>query len=176
MINIDCLVDALKNRRLTDVFVTGYIDEKEGVKHFHPMFEDVYFEFESVLLKVSSIDQYWNLKINLVNNIHGEIEIDEDDEFCVGSIRHLLLNNPDGDNYLMALTVFVDGESQLDGGIVKRAAFQIGNQMGNRPSGIVFIDPENPYGIQLGGQPELLAWRENNLGEDRCAERIYSVN
>ena len=145
----------LRGKQLTDVLAAGYLDEQAGVRRFHPMFENLYLEFEDVLLKVSAVGQYWNVALQSVGSIECEFDLDEDDEFCTASIRHQALHDPDGSHYLASWRAFL----RPDGGIARLVLYFDGGSPGTA-SELLFIDPENTHGLRLGGQCDLDRWLE----------------
>src|SRR5262245_14182427 len=157
MNNVNEVVRAMMGKKLVDVIVAGYVDHENGIARFHPLFDNVYFEFDDgPLVQLSSIDQFWNLRLKLVDEIRSEIAIDEDDEFCAGSIRHLTLRHPDADSVLRSLTLVVD--SSDPGLATKCAVFEFHDPTGAAID-TVFVDPQHTYGLRFAGDAEWTEWR-----------------
>lgn len=175
MSKITDIIEVFRSKRLSNLLVPGFVDEFGAVKRFHPMLENVYFEFDDQLLRCSSIDQYWNLQLELVKEISCEFEIDEDDEFCISSISELVLKYPYGQNYVIGLRVFLSEESRLDEGIVKCAGFEIQCPESERTGDdSIFLDPQNPFGIQIDKKDLELEWRRMNVGSG-YQERFWEI-
>ena len=81
----------------------------------------------------------------------------------------------EGDSILRTITVFINADSQLDRGIVKRALLYTDNELETEESKLLFIDPENIFGIKLGSQREYDLWKKSNVGERQCKELSFKL-
>lgn len=146
----------LRHRKLTDMLVAGFVDETNSIRRFHPMFEDVYFDFDGLLLRASSVGQYSQLRLSLVDRIECNFDIEEDDEFCVCPLD-FVLKYPEGDYFLAEAKFFADPESTSRGTSLQSAALRFECRGVETLTETIFIDPAHIFGIKLGGEVELAA-------------------
>jgi hypothetical protein len=170
MTDINIVTNLLKDRKLTNIFVSGYLDKCKSTTYFHPMLRFLYLQFEDIILEVSSVDQYWNVEIAVVDHIKCKFEIDEDDEFCISSIYQMVVNYPDWENMFDELQVFAGDDSRLDKGVVRRVALRLKCRGSDNMTDTIFIDPQNTFGIKLGGEIELGNWKAENLLDNSGAD------
>lgn len=161
MMDIDSLAKRLCDRPLTNILVAGYIDESESMKHFHPMFDDIYFDFTGVLLRASSIDQFWHLGLDLVERVECRFQIEEGDDFGVCPLD-FVLQDPAGSNRLKQIIVFRESNIDATPGKTICAALTLHSGGTATAFDTLFLDPRNEYGIRLGTQAALIEWRRAN--------------
>lgn len=173
MTDIDAIAARLLGRQLTDILVTGYIDGPEPTRRFHPMFDDVYFDFDGLLLRASATDQFWYVELDLVDQIECRFQIEEDDEFCVGPLD-FVLRHPAGPYHLRQIITFM--APGMDASSRKAVSAALVLEFGGTAAAtdILFLDPRNDFGIQLGTHGMLAEWRRANAASGSPAvERVY---
>lgn len=172
MIKIGTIINLLQSHSLTDMLIVGYIDSDSDntIKRFNPIQEDIYLEFGHSLLRCSSVNQYDQLRMRVVDKIEFdfEFEIEEDDEFCVCSVGNMYLFDPYGKNQITSAQFLLDEEGNLDEGVVKCAKFSIGSK------DYLFLDPTHTFGIQINGERSLIEWIEKKAyGNHKYREFVW---
>lgn len=161
MMDIEQLAERLYGRTLKDILVAGYIDTLDSVKRFHPMFEDIYFDFDGIILRASSIQQFWYLGLEVIDKIDCRFELEDDDEFAVCSLEFVLAS-PSGLNIVRSLVAFIaqDGLAVNGNMVCAALVFDCGDATLARD--VVFLNPRNEFGIHLGTHAALENWRREN--------------
>src|SRR5882724_10137048 len=103
--NQNRLKQLFATEKLTDVLVTGFIERGESPLTFHPMLRCLYIRFKSCYLRCESIN-LWFLKLAITKDITRHF--DENDEFCVASIRDVLVFNAHLEHKITAFHCLLD--------------------------------------------------------------------
>jgi hypothetical protein len=173
MTDIDAVAASLRGRRLTDILVTGYIDGPESKRRFHPMFDDVYFDFDGLLLRASATDQFWYVELDLVDRVECRFQIEEDDEFGVCPLD-FVLRHPGGPYHLRQIITFTAHGMEASSRKAVCAALVLEFEGTEVAIDTLFMDPRNEFGIQLGTEAALAEWRRANAGaESPAVERAH---
>lgn len=173
MKDIEWLAGYLHGRTLTDIVVPGYIDTVDTVKRFHPMFDDIFFQFDGIILRASSIEQFWYLGLDLVDKIDYRFELEDDDEFGISSVDFVLAR-PTGPNIVRQLIAFTAQDESVGYDRVVCAALELDHGDVNSAPDIVFLNPRNEFGIHLGTHDALENWRqENSVASLPALERVF---
>ncbi|UXN05841.1 hypothetical protein [Bartonella sp. HY761] len=129
------ILNFIKRNGISKSFVTGFIDETDGVKKFHPYYYIFYIKSGNKLFKVSINEKDLSIVV-----AEGKIEccfdIDEDDEFCFSSIHENLFKCEDA--------------VRVDDIYTKRERFEklvIEYSYGQNLKGILIADPLNFFGF-----------------------------
>jgi hypothetical protein len=155
--SINQILNLFQSHSLTNILVLGYIDNDDKIKRFNIIEKDIYLEFGEALLLCSSVNQYDQLKMNVVDKISPELdfEIEEDDELCVCSLYNMYLFDPYGTNRITSAEFLLDKNSNLEQGLVKCLGLRIGES-----KDYLFIDPTHTFGIQVNGKRSIEEWIE----------------
>lgn len=139
-------------KKLTDIYVVGFIYLEEGENEFVPDLRWMYFEFEEILVEFESIAQYSRLKMERVSDIRYRFEHDEDMVKVKSSVKDLVLVSSILSNNIVKKIEMIDGTER------NCAAAKIVLENGQ----IIFIDPSFPYGIGVGGKKQEEYWHYAN--------------
>jgi len=145
MSDIQDVLLLIGNKLLTGVLVVGYLDpeRRPPYKMFIPLLETMYLKFEDKLLKCSSINQYDQLKLDVVDEVAPGPDFfpEEYGELCVGSMSDFFTGNAYSGSRVDSFVAFLDYESKLELGIVRGAEFDLGQH------GLIFLDPIHVFGV-----------------------------
>ncbi|XYH97111.1 hypothetical protein ACMHYB_56630 [Sorangium sp. So ce1128] len=146
---------ALSGARLTDVLVTGFIDNDERPARFHALWRVVYFEFDNMWLKMAVVGDSGRIRLSLVDEVSNEADLLDDDMLpALSSVRLQVLRDPDGSNVLATLRTWNTNQSPE---WIECSAARLDLVNGQQ----IFVDPLNYFGIQLGGREQEEVWKEN---------------
>lgn len=142
------MLSLLIGKRLTDIYIIGFIYLEKGENDFIPDLRWMYFEFEDVLVEFESFDQYSRLKVERVSNVRYQFEYDEDMIKVKSSVKDLVLVSSILAGNIVKNIEIIDGTER------NCAAVKIVLETEQ----IIFIDPSFPYGIGVGGQKQEEYW------------------
>ena len=146
------MLSSIIGKKLTAIYVVGFIYLEEKQSEFIPDLRWVYFEFEEMLVEFESFDQYNRLRMERVSDVQYRFETDEDMITVKSSVKDLVLVSS-----ILANSIVKDIELR-DGTERNCAAAKIVLENGQ----IIFIDPSFPYGIGLGGKEQEEYWHYAN--------------
>lgn len=170
---LDNMLRGIYGRTLKDILVAGYIDTLDSVKQFHPMFEDIYFDFDGIIIRASSIQQFWYLGLEVIDKIDCRFELEDDDEFAVCSLNFMLAF-PSGPNIFRNLVAFIAPDELIDSGNIVCAALEFDCGDATLAREVIFLNPRNEFGIHLGTHAALENWRcQNALAVTLLVERTF---
>ena len=173
---LDDMLRGIYGRTLKDILVAGYIDTLDSVKRFHPMFEDVYFDFDGIILRASSIQQFWYLDLEVIDKIERRFELEDDDEFAVCSLE-FILTSPTGPNIVQSLIAFVAQDELAGNSNIVCAALEFDCGDAALAREVVFLNTRNEFGIHLGTRAALEDWRrENALATVPFIEQLFPID
>lgn len=145
--------EALKNKTITDIYSVGFVDDEDGISVFHENLNYLYIEMESRYIKLQSINQYSALKIQMVDRIDYDYEIDEDWKKAKTSIANVVLNDSMSlGNKISKLILYNLNDKELT---CDAAEFVLENGQ------ILFLDPSYLFGINIGGIEQKKVWEDN---------------
>ncbi|WP_321388020.1 hypothetical protein [uncultured Enterococcus sp.] len=151
----------LKENRIKEVYLVGFVDEVNGVFEFCPDLRFLYFEFAEGIVECRSVEQCSRLQLKIVDSIRHDFEIDEDMFAATSRAGELILDNPELlTNEIARLTAY--GLKQADGEMNCLAL-----EMQLKSGQFIFIDPTFLHGISVGSHNQKKLWKENLL--DRLA-------
>src|SRR5438874_7359689 len=111
--------------RLRDIILPGYVDQGPLSLEFHPMLWWIYVAFERSYLRFEARNQ-WHLKMDVVNQIQRDFEVDENDQFCVASAGQLHFTEIRNSGYaIKGFTCLLDDDSNLTTGVIKAGGFYL---------------------------------------------------
>ena len=148
----------IKQEKILDVYVCGLVDIENGIAEFIPMTDDIYFKFDTTIIRFESVEQYSKLKIQYVNQFTYKFE-DEDMYPANSSIGKIVLTNIMAD--MMVKSIEIYGAEQTDNELICHAASFLLNT-GQE----IFIDPGFCDGIGVGGQHQKDTWLRNYPNTD----------
>lgn len=150
---INTFFDKIKQEKIIDILVCGLVDIENGIAEFIPMTDDIYFEFETKIIKFESVEQYSKLKIKYVNTLTYRFE-DEDMYLANSSISKVVLTNILADILINSVEIY--GGEQIDNELIcYGASFHLSTGQE------LFIDPGFSDGIGIGGEHQKNVWFNN---------------
>jgi hypothetical protein len=153
---------------ITNLWLVGFIEGKLPRKEFHPMLWWIYFQFETCYLRCESVNQ-WHAKLQIVESIALDFEVDPDDEFAVMPAAGLFLSEPKTKGQkIVRFECLLDESSNLENGLVKCGGFVLSN------SDTLFFDPSNSLGFRLGTADQVKSWT-SRLHTDVGTYRTASI-
>ena len=143
IIKMNNIFKNISKDEITDVLIGGYVDNENDLLRFYPDFRVVSIEFGTTYLTLESVDQYSLLKFTISGLFEYNLEIDEDMQRTICSIRDIVLDNPDAlDNRINEIIIYDRNKSDTC------AAMEIKLVNGQ----MIFIDPSFLFGINIGGE------------------------
>lgn len=85
------VLSSLVGKKLTDVYIVGFMYLEEGPNEFIPDFRWIYFEFEETLVEFESFNQFSRLRMEKVPDVRYRFEDDEDMIKVKSSVKELVL-------------------------------------------------------------------------------------
>jgi hypothetical protein len=175
MMDMAAVAARLSGRQLTEILVAGYIDGLGSTRRFHPMFDDMYFDFDGLLLRASATDQFWHIELDFVDRIECRFQIEEDDEFCVCPLD-FVLRHPAGPYHLKEIITFMATGMDASPDKAICAALVLEFEGTEATTTTLFLDPRNDFGIHLGTEATLAEWRlANAMADSPAMEQIRSA-
>lgn len=151
------IIEIVRTKSLTDILVTGFVDQSDSNYQFYPMLHQIYFKFEDVTVRFASIGQGSAVEIGVVPEILCEFDIDEGDAFCVSSLSLLLFVAPYHKARARSMEVFYSDSENPEEGVLKCVGFEL--DLGE----YIFLDPCNYFGMQIGCRDKRDAWLRDNV-------------
>ncbi len=143
----------LRGKALTDVVLTGFVDQDDVPARFHSVLHFLYLELDTLLLEMATLGDSGRMRLTFVD-IPRSVATEEDMLPAVTSIRQLVLRDTESDNRIARLRLW--DASEVDGELVCAAARL---DLANGQS--IFIDPSYYFGIVLGGREQQELWEKN---------------
>src|SRR5438552_1731059 len=113
------LKQILSAERIRDIILPGFVDQGPSGCEFHAMSWWIYVELEKSYLRLEARNQ-WHLKIDVVNQVQRDFEVDEKDQFCVASAGKLIFSESCNSGYAVkGFSCLLDDESDLTNGVIK---------------------------------------------------------
>lgn len=97
------LESRLRGAGVSDVLLPGFIDDEVQPHQFRALPQAIYFECDSSLLKFETIATTGMMRVLLVDNVSGSIDLDDDMVPAIVSLREQVLDDADGSNRLLEL-------------------------------------------------------------------------
>lgn len=142
------MLSSIVGKKLTDIYIVGFMYLEEGPNEFIPDLRWIYFEFEETLVEFESFNQFSRLRMEKVPDVRYRFEDDEDMIKVKSSVKELVLVSS-----ILADSTVRDIELR-DGTEEDCAAAKIILENGQT----IFIDPGFPYGIGVGGKEQEEYW------------------
>lgn len=142
------MLSTIIGKKITDIYIVGFVYLEEGQNEFTPDLRWMYFEFEDILIEFESFKQYSRLRMERVLDIRYRFEYDEDMIKVKSSVKELVLVSSILSDNIVKDIEFKDGTEK------NCAAVKIILENGQ----IIFIDPSFPYGIGVGGKEQEEYW------------------
>jgi hypothetical protein len=138
------------SQKIDDVLVTGFVEREGSRQMFHPMLWWVYVKFESCYLRCYSENQ-WFLRLDIVNDVGREFDVG-DNEFCMASIRDVIVFNSHVSQKVAAFGCLLDKDCNSEGRKIKAGGFYLQN------GETIFFDPSSNEGIRIGSKEQVYRW------------------
>ena len=158
----------LNGAGISDILLPGFLDQDENPARFRTLSQAVYFECNSLYLRMAAIATTGSMRISIENRIEIPDQIDEDMTAAVTSLREQCLDDADGRNDL-SLIRFWDIVDDANG--LRCAAAQLDLVNGQQ----IFVDPTYHFGIRIGGSLQRESWRENWPTAKQALERVVTL-
>ena len=159
----------LKNNTIVDILQVGLIDIEDGIAEFIPVHTYLFIEFEKGMLKLQSIEQYSKLRLQYVDALQFEFDIDEDMIPAKMSVAELVLTDTMAANSIKCVDIYGARET-ADDLICDALSFHL--TCGQE----VFFDPTYIFGINIGGERQKMAWLNNFPNSPSNKIQKQSVN
>ena len=112
----------------------------------------IYVELEKSYLRLEARNQ-WHLKIDVVNQVQRDFEVDEKDQFCVASAGKLIFSESCNSGYAVkGFSCLLDDESDLTNGVIKAGGFYLDSGES------LFFEPSSSSGIRFGSEAQVYEW------------------
>ena len=150
----DTFFDKIKQENISDILLSGVVDIENGIAEFTPMLTYMFFEFDTKIIKFESIEQSSKLKIEYVNSITYDFEVEEDMYPAKSSINEIVMTDTMAENIVKSVEIY-GGVSRNNELICDAVCFKLncGQQL--------FLDPTYFFGINIGGNEQKKAWFNN---------------
>lgn len=153
---------ALRQHRVSDVLVPGWIDREDDIPQFRPQPVVVYLCLDEGFLRLESTGSSDQLVVRVASAVELDgIELfeDVDDEVIVASCGEQLFG--DGWEELRCTDVryFTDSRSSADEGAIKCLFLELEGRYS------LFFDPTWTFGIRVGNREDLLRWMKDQRTE-----------
>ena len=146
--------DKIKQENISDILLSGVVDIENGIAEFTPMLTYMIFEFDTKIIKFESIEQSSKLKIEYVDSIIYDFEVEEDMYPAKSSINEIVMTDTMAENTVKFVEIY-GGVSQDNEMICDSICFKLscGQEL--------FLDPTYFFGINIGGNEQKKAWLNN---------------
>jgi hypothetical protein len=153
---------------VSDILLPGFIDQDERPARFRPLPQAVYFDCDSVYIRMETVATTGTMRISIDHRIALEIHNEEEMMVAVVSLREQCLNDADGKNSLRELRFWnlTDDDTGL-----RCAAAQLELMNGQQ----IFVDPTYHFGIRVGGPQQRDIWRDNWPAAEQALEHVVSL-
>ena len=151
-------IQALKNNKITDIILVGFVDNDEGIYEFCPNLNYLYIRTDSRYIKLESVNQFSLLKFCIEDSLDFGYEVDEDMSKATSSIAEIVLDDAMALGNSIKEIVFYD----LDKSQLTCAAMELNLVNGQ----MIFIDPSFYFGINIGGESQKKIWENNYFNID----------
>ncbi|MCI5226653.1 MAG: hypothetical protein D3918_08325 [Candidatus Electrothrix sp. AX2] len=152
---INDIVTKIRGRKLSDIYLAGFIDKDDLMCKFQPMLSCVYFEFNENIIEFELVDGLdYMMRLSFTDTVRHLFEIEEGDQASFCSVREFYLLDPDSDNKLKEMRLWSAREY---GDEIRCLAARIDLLNGQN----IFIDPTYHFGIRIGSQHQELIWKEH---------------
>jgi hypothetical protein len=164
------LFTKLKNKNITDIVRVGFIDIEDNIAEMTIMNEYMFIEFDDIFLKLTSVEQYSRLKIELSDNLSFDFEIDEDMIKSKVSVDTIMLDDTMADNRIDFLELYTS--STIDDNQLICDAISI-HLVCNQE---IFIDPSFYFGLNVGGINQKKKWFDNLIDIPKPIPQIINLS
>lgn len=147
--------DLIKQENISDILLSGVVDIENGIAEFTPMLTYIFFEFDTKIIKFESIEQYSKLKIEYVDSVTYDFEIEEDMYPAKSSIIEIVMTDTMADNSTNSIEIY--GDCSENNKVLICDAICLKLNCGQE----LFLDPTYFFGINIGGMEQKKAWLNN---------------
>ncbi|MFI1995857.1 hypothetical protein [Actinoplanes sp. NPDC020271] len=157
------VLDSLDGARVHDIIVPGYLDTGRGHPQFAQLGGAVYLELEldRRFLLIDGSPAQGSLTLEIVDRIAATRWLDdEDEEFATAYIGGLFFDRGSAPR-ITRIRYAVNGESELDRGVLRCAEFRLGSTTH------LFFDPMTFERLQLGVSGGYEDWQRESRDRER---------
>ena len=166
---IEYVKGIIKDRKIEDIYLTGFADVENGVVQFYPDLRFIYFEFDTKYMEFESINQFSKLRVKIVDSIAHNFEIDEDMMKAKSSVSEIILRDTMAiGNDIDAITFYnLEQKKEL---ICDAMEIKLVNGQ------IIFLDPSYYFGINIGGDEQKQVWKLNLKDDKKILETRVKIS
>lgn len=165
---IEELKDRLLGSSLTDIQLTGFIDQDETPPRFRPNLQFVYLTCGSALLEFAAIGTTGTMRTSFVDGLTGGFGAEDGMVPAATSLRELVFMDPQGTHSVVELCLWSATETN-DGLQCSAARLGLANDQQ------LFIDPTYHFGIRLGGPEQEKLWRESWPKASTARQQVFRL-
>lgn len=161
----------LLNKRISDIIKIGFTTLENGYAHMSFLDRYLFIELDSVILKLTSVDQYSQLEFEITPEITFDIELDDDLTPGKASVATIILTDNMADNRIDTIELFYCGDKTDS----KTTCHAISIYLACGQE--IFIDPTYYFGLNIGGKEQKEKWLLNlpNGAENVTSEVINLI-
>ncbi|MGF1487523.1 MAG: hypothetical protein ACFBSE_10580 [Prochloraceae cyanobacterium] len=147
--------DVIKQENISDILLSGVVDIENGIAEFTPMLTYMFFQFDTKIIKFESIEQYSKLKIEYIDSVTYDFEIEEDMYPAKSSIIEIIMTDTMADNSINSIEIYGYFSENNKVLICDAICFKLncGQEL--------FLDPTYFFGINVGSNEQKKAWLNN---------------
>lgn len=167
---IEYLIKIAKNNDIEDIYLTGIVDNEDGVANFYHDLRFIYFEINSLFIEFESINQFSKLRIKIVDSVGHNFEIDEDMMKGKSSVSEIILRDTMAKGNDIDYVIFYNLEEYEEELRCDAMEIQLVNEQ------VIFLDPSYFFGINIGGDEQKQMWKFNLDDNARVNETYIKMS
>lgn len=157
------IVGHICGSRLTDLFVSGFVDPDETPVRFRPLWGLVFAEFDDrFLLEISAVERDGCCVVAGTERVRPYPDLGDDMTPAISSFAAQVF--PDLDAVTRVVSVSMWAPAVREGG-VRCGALSFGLDGGQ----CIFFDPWHHWGLRIGDESHLRQWEQNRPELDGSA-------
>lgn len=162
------LIRIVKDKKIDDIYLTGFVDIEDGIAQFHHDLRFVYLELDDKYLKFESFEQSSRLRISIVDSINFDYEVDEDMVRAKSSVSEIVSNDTMAFGNDTGEIIFYNLEQKIDL-ICDAIELKLVNGQ------VIFLDPSYYFGINIGGKEQKEKWKLNIKKDTKVCETLIKI-
>jgi hypothetical protein len=145
----------LKDKNISDIIKIGFVDIEDGFSHMNFADKYLFIEFDTFFLKLTSVEQYSQLQIEITSKISFDAELDDALIPAQASIATIVLTDDMADNRINSLEIYNCSDRQDQNILCEALSIYLtcGQEL--------FIDPTYYFGLNIGGKEQKEKWLIN---------------
>ena len=144
----------ISEENISDILSTGIVDIEEGIAEFIPMANYIFIEFMTKIIKFELVEESLKLKLNYVDSITYDFEVEEDMYPAKSSISNFILTSTLADNTVKLIEVYDGKQTENE---ISCCAISFLLSSGQE----LFLDPASCFGLNIGGMEQKDLWLNN---------------